>query len=267
MRAEIQEKLRDAQERVNTLSAECESVKQNMESKVLETSQILQQRDVEQEGKVKALKIQHEAELQECESILRTDAEESRATLEKSLLEKHVQEIQVLKVEAEEQGRVLADAKQSLNESLQKVEQALEAKRLLEEELTQTKSLHKMLNMETDALKQEKLRLENQVESVLSKFAQLEKNLEDQKMEHSSLKLQMQHDQWEKSQLEAAKSELRVRDLFLGGCLIYFFIFIFDQELSTDISCAWILFILIDQGVGYGPQDWRDGAKVGAITR
>jgi len=207
---------------VEALSTDCESAKQSLEAKTLEVNQTLQERETELEGKVKALEDRLALELKECESRLETEAEAAKIALQKSLVEKHEQEIQVLKVEAEEQGRTLADVKQSLKESLLKAEQVLESKRLLEEELTLTKNQYQTLSLETEALKQDKIRLEGQVESSQSKCAQLEKDLDVQRQELSSLKLQLQHDQWEKAQLETAKSELRVSFYILFhpiGCL------------------------------------------------
>lgn len=161
-------------------------------------------------------------ELKKCETRLVTEAEAAQVALQKSLVEKHEKEIQMLKNEAEEQGCALAEVKESLKESLLKAEQVLESRRLLEEELTSTKNQCHSLSLETEALKQDKSRLEGQVESSQSKCAQLEKDLDAQKLELSGLKLQLQHDQWEKAQLETAKSELRVRFNLVFQSHIYY---------------------------------------------
>ncbi|KAG0047303.1 Kinesin-like protein kif15 [Gryganskiella cystojenkinii] len=242
-KTELQERLRVTQERVDSLAAECVTMKQDLESKSLEASRTLQEREQVLESKVNLLEARLVDDLKECESRLLAEAEEKRIALQRSLLEKHEQEIQVLRVESEEQGRALVEAKASLKESVEAAEQVLKAKQLLQDELTATKNLYSAMISETESLKQDKIRVENQIENVQSKCAMLEKSLDDHKLDLSELKsqtqhdqqeltslksqlqkdqlelnsakLQLQHDQWEKDRLETAKSELKTQVLDL----------------------------------------------------
>ncbi|KAF9115712.1 Kinesin-like protein kif15 [Mortierella sp. AM989] len=192
---ELEHSLRDTEERLVKFKSDLEIASQMVEAKTQEAKKILQEHEHQLQAQAEELKAKYVQDLEDCESKIRSEGEESLRVLRQSLVDTHMQEIRGLRSETEAQAQTLEDIRSSLKTSLNQTEDALEAKRKIEVELTRTKEQHRVLSHDTENLKQEKDRLES--------------TLDEQRQDLTKVTLRLQQEQSERERLETARSELR----------------------------------------------------------
>ncbi|KAG0085326.1 Kinesin-like protein kif15, partial [Podila epicladia] len=202
----LQQNLAKANKEIEEISLRYQETQHNLDSKAEQSSHTMQALDklVEQQ---KAREEKHALEVEEIAN--RQQDTETALQASQTSLASREEELQILRDQAQEQDRALADARGSLQESIERVEKATLAKEKLEEELTEAKELHRAVTVDRDTLK---ARLEAQLEDAKSKLKKLESSVEDQKNESIQMNLSMERVRWEKEQLELAKCELRTSE-------------------------------------------------------
>lgn len=202
----LRQNLAKANKEIEELSLRHQEIQQNLDSKAEQSSHTMQALDklVEQQ---KAMEEKHALEVEEMSK--RQQEAETALQASQSSLASREEELQTLRSQAKEQDRALTEAREYLQESIDRVEKAVLTKARLEEELAEAKELHRVATVDRDTLKD---RLEAQLEDAKSKLKKLESAVEDQKNELIQMNLSMERVRWEKEQLESAKSELRVRE-------------------------------------------------------
>ncbi|KAF9429497.1 Kinesin-like protein kif15 [Podila epigama] len=216
---ELETRKRD-QEALQSKLEESKQETENMSRQYQEATLALASKDESSRDSVKRLEQtleQREKELEEkrateVESLLVKCREETETALEearKSLMALHESELEEARNKAKEQDRRLAEARVSLQESVERAEKATLAKEKVNVELVEVRAAYSTLTQELAAHKQDKASVEKRLETVSSKCQTLEASLEAQKNELSKLNLSLQHERWEKEQLESSKRELR----------------------------------------------------------
>ncbi|KAF9285543.1 Kinesin-like protein kif15 [Mortierella alpina] len=201
--------LKTALERVEALESELAMSRLSLESKAEEVTRSLQENEQHAQDSIKALQEKHSKDMEECRSTMRLEAEDVLQTTKQSLMESHAQEIQALKAETEEQTRAVEEARKLLQQTVEESNEALQVHKVTTAELIETKVLYRVLGLESDGLKKEKIRFESLIETLSANSQKLEATLEEQKREISTMALQTQQDQWEKKRLETVKVELQ----------------------------------------------------------
>ncbi|CAO3565613.1 unnamed protein product [Mortierella alpina] len=201
--------LKTALERVEALESELALSRRSFESKTEEVTRSLQENERLAQDGIKALEEKHLKEMEESRSAMQKEAEDVLQTTKQSLTASHQQEIDALKAEAETQSRAVEEVTKQLQQTMDEASAALQANRTTMAELTETKELYRVLGLESDDLKKEKVRLESLIETLSANSQKLESTLEGQKQELGTMALQAQQDQWEKSRLETVKVELQ----------------------------------------------------------
>ncbi|KAF9935787.1 Kinesin-like protein kif15, partial [Mortierella alpina] len=215
LRAEIARKealesdLKTALERVEALGSELALSRLSLESKTEEVTRSLQENEQHAQDSIKALEEKHSKEMEESRSAMRLEAEDVLQTTKQSLMESHEQEIHALKAEVEEQTRAVEVAVKELQQTMDEANEALQANKMTMAELAETKELYRVLGLESDDLKKEKIRLESLMETLSTNSQKQEATLDEQKQELGTMTLQAQQDQWEKKRLETVKVELQ----------------------------------------------------------
>ncbi|KAF8961465.1 Kinesin-like protein kif15, partial [Entomortierella lignicola] len=207
----LEQDLQATKESLNKSKMDLEMASQAMEAKAQEASKTLEEREQQLQKQVEELKAKLTQDREESETRVRSEGEESLRALRQSLVDKHEQEIQELKSEAESQARVLEETRDSLKENIVKAEKALEAKQKVDQELSEIKEQYRLLGSDTESLKQEKSRLESLIELKVAACQKLESTLDEQRIELNKATLQLQQEQSERERLEAVKSELRAK--------------------------------------------------------
>lgn len=202
----MQQNLAKANKEIEDITLQYQEAQKSLNSTTEQSSHTTQVLDTLVEQK-KAMEEKHTQELEE----MAKKQQETDAALQASQtsLASREEELQTLRGQAEEQERVLTEARASLQESVERVEKATLAKNKLVEELAEVKELHLSVTVDRDALKAS---LEARAEVAKSKLKSLETTVEEQKNELNQANLSMQHVRWEKEQLELAKCELRASD-------------------------------------------------------
>ncbi|KAG0342432.1 Kinesin-like protein kif15 [Podila horticola] len=190
----LRQNLAKANKEIEELSLRHQEIQQNLDSKAEQSSHTMQA----------AMEEKHALEVEEMAK--RQQEADTALQASQSSLASREEELQTLRSQAQEQDRALTEARESLQESIDRVEKAVLTKARLEEELAEAKELHRAATVDRDTLKD---RLEAQLEDAKSKLKKLESAVEDQRNELIQMNLSMERVRWEKEQLESAKSELR----------------------------------------------------------
>ncbi|KAF9962352.1 Kinesin-like protein kif15 [Mortierella alpina] len=201
--------LKTALEHVEALESELALSRRSLESKTEEVTRSLQENEQVAQDSINALKKKHLKEMEESRSAMQKEAEDVLQTTKQSLIESHQQEIDALKTEAETQTRAVEEVRKQLQQTMDEASEALQANKTMMADLAEAKELYRVLGLESDSLKKEKIRLEALIETLTTTSQKLESTLEEQKQELGTMTLQAQQDQWEKRRLETAKVELQ----------------------------------------------------------